>query len=323
MPASVPDVRERPIGPDVITVGETLVQLTPPHGARVATTTTLLVSTAGAESNVASHLARLGHRVAHLSAVGDDAWGSRVVADLADAGVDVSRISHLPGAPTGLYTKAREHGVTRVSYHRTGSAASRMGPDDADRLLPLPRIVHFSGVLAALSPSSRDLAGRLLRSRRLGARISFDVNHRAALWTGDGAAAALLELARGSDIVFVGRDEAERLWGCRTDSDLRALIPDPEHLVIRDDDREAVEWRGLQRSALAPRPVEVIEPVGAGDAFAAGWLSALLDDPEGAAGERLRRGHALAALVLESLTDHPADPTALASLRPGRGRAGE
>lgn len=301
---------------DVLAVGETLLQLTAPEGGSLERSPELLVSTAGAESNVASHLARLGHTAGMLTAVGDDPWGRRIILDLTDAGVDVTRIAVIPDAPTGVYTKGRADGRSRVWYHRAGSAASRLAPDDLARAKPAPRLIHTSGIVPALSPTCAALAQQLPGLRERGALVSFDVNHRPGLWDAATAAPVLAALARRADIVFVGRDEAARLWGTDDDRSVREVLPEPTHLVVKDDDRDAVEWHGADRMALAPAPVVVREVVGAGDAFAAGWLSAFLDDPSGPARERLARGHAVAGLVLASLTDHPEDPTALARLRP-------
>jgi 2-dehydro-3-deoxygluconokinase len=303
---------------DVLAIGETLLQLTAPEGGSLERSAELLVSTAGAESNVASHLARLGHTAGMLTAVGDDPWGRRITLDLADAGVDVSRVAVIADAPTGVYTKGRADGRSRVWYHRAGSAASRLSPDDLARAEPMPRLIHTSGIVPALSPTCAALAQQLPGLRERGALLSFDVNHRPGLWDAATAAPVLAALARRADIVFVGRDEAERLWGLSDDTALRELLPEPTHLVIKDDDRDAVEWHGTDRTALAPAPVTVREVVGAGDAFAAGWLSAYLDAPTGTADQRLARGHAVAGLVLASLTDHPEDPAALARLRPAR-----
>ncbi|MFE5775368.1 PfkB family carbohydrate kinase [Brachybacterium sp. NPDC056505] len=141
--------------------------------------------------------------------------------------------------------------------------------------------------------------------------MSFDVNHRPTLWqTTAEAAEAIEEAARRADVVFVGRDEAEVLWSARTADDVRALFPQVPHLVVKDADVEAVEFAsevfddtGAGRTAVATPRVEVVEAVGAGDAFAAGWLDALLDQAPPAV--RLARGHAWAARALSSTQDIP------------------
>jgi len=300
---------------EVVGVGETLLQLVAPEGQTLENAGCLIASTAGAESNVVCHLARLGHEVGMLTAVGDDPWGRRVLDDLAEAGVHTTHVATSTAGPTGIYAKGRHDGRDRVWYHRAGSAASHLGPHVLAALSPVPRIVHFSGILPALSPTCAALAQELPGLRERGALLSFDVNHRPALWGPEAAAEPLADLARRSDIVFVGLDEAARLWGCRDAADVRAHLPGPAFVIVKDDDRDAVEWSGQARSALAPEPVVVRDVVGAGDAFAAGWLSAYLDDADGRPEDRLRRAHGVAALVLQSMTDHPHDQRALAALR--------
>ena len=120
--------------------------------------------------------------------------------------------------------------------------------------------------------------------------MAFDVNHRAALWAPGAAASALLPLARRADLVFVGLDEAECLWHTATADDVRALLPEPTTLVVKDGDVGATEFRraaGADHRTFVPAiPTEVVEAVGAGDAFAAGYLAALLQGADAAA--RLR-----------------------------------
>jgi 2-dehydro-3-deoxygluconokinase len=133
--------------------------------------------------------------------------------------------------------------------------------------------------------------------------VSFDVNYRAALWSVAAAAPVLRELAEHSDIVFVGRDEAELLWGVQTATDIRRLLPGPARLIVKDAEVGATEFFGSDEIFVASVHVAVVEPVGAGDAFAAGYLSALLSGT----GSRLamERGHALAATALGSMLDVP------------------
>lgn len=162
------------------------------------------------------------------------------------------------------------------------------------------RVVHLSGVTPALSVSAKDLTEYLVTDRPFGpALLSFDVNYRASLWNGD-APQALLALAQACDIVFVGLDEAQTLWGTRTAEDVRGLISQGT-LVVKDGSREAVTFTEHGVTRVPAQPVQVVEPVGAGDAFAGGWLSGLL---RGLTQEdRLRLGHLVAARVLRSTSD--------------------
>lgn len=291
----------------VLCVGETMALVVPAGAAAVEAATAFEIDTAGAESNVACHLALAGHPSAWLSALGEDALGRRTRARIAACGVDVTAVRMDSGARTGLMVKDPGRGVV---YYRDGSAASGLGPDALAGLdWSAVGLVHLSGITLALSASCRALVEDILvAAHAQGVAISFDVNHRPALWPSLQAAAdAILTAARRADIVWVGRDEAERLWGTSTPDDIRALLPEPAHLVVKDAEVEAVEFSADGRVAVPARPVAVVEAVGAGDAFAGGWLAALLEGADST--QRLTRGHACAARVLASRWDVPRTST--------------
>lgn len=286
---------------EVLCIGETMAMVTPVTGEPLRTAEEFHIASGGAECNVARHLARLGHRTAWASALGADALGERILDQVRADGVDVSRVRIDPERPTGLYLKNPGHGVL---YYRRDSAATRMSADDvADYGLDTVRIAHVSGITAAISASAAELVAELIRVARTSETLlSFDVNHRAAVWADSAdAPAALLDIARRSDIVFVGRDEAEGLWNTPTAEDVRALLPGVPHLVVKDGAVGATEFTAEGAEFVATPPVEVVEVVGAGDAFAAGWLAAFLDGagPQ----ERLLQGHAIAARALSSTHD--------------------
>jgi 2-dehydro-3-deoxygluconokinase len=257
---------------------------------------TALVGEGGAEFNVAVHLARLGVDVRFVGAVGKDVLGRRLEARLCREGVDVSALHVEPGGHTGGYLKDRSAGD--IVYLRADSAASRFVPP-TDAFAGV-RHVHLSGVTAALSDTCARTLGRLL-ARPRPFTVSFDVNHRTRLWSEAEAADPLALLANAADLVFVGRDEAARLWGTATADDVRHVLPDPPELVVKDEAREAIAWCGADRAALAPAPVDIIDPVGAGDAFAAGYLFARLAGRDLPAG--LAAGHRLARAALRALDD--------------------
>lgn len=306
-----------PVIPEIITFGECMVLLVPPVGEVLAEAVTLDVHCAGAESTVALYLADLGHDVAWVSRVGEDPWGDRVLRVLAESGVGVEHVLRDPDAPTGVFFKDTCAG--RVHYYRHGSAASRLGPDD---LLDVPveraRVVHVSGITPALSPSAAEMTHRLFeRSAAAGVVRSLDVNFRSGLWATSEAAPALLDLTGRADIVFIGRDEAHTLWGTHDAEGIRSLLGSGHDLVVKDADVGATFFsRGSDRRAFVAAPaVTVVEPVGAGDAFAAGYLSGWLRmaAPE----DRLTLAHRVAGLALRSTADH-VDAT---SLRPEGGAA--
>ncbi|MFD5214001.1 sugar kinase [Microbacterium sp. NPDC058345] len=287
--------------PALIALGETMVLITPRDATRLADADDVRLSIGGAESNVAAHVASLGHRTAWVSALGDDVLGRRVNRMVSDLGVDTRWVAFDPSAPTGVYFKDPGHGV---HYYRAGSAASRMTAESVAHVpLEDAAIVHVSGITPALSADCAAMIDAVIdrvTSAGTGA-LSFDVNHRAALWAASAAAPVLLALANRSDIVFVGLDEAQTLWGCETPDEVRALIPAPAHLVVKDGDVGATEFSAEGTVFVPAIPTEVVEAVGAGDAFAAGWLAAKLSGAT--AEERLQSGHGRAHLVLQSTDD--------------------
>jgi 2-dehydro-3-deoxygluconokinase len=306
---------------EVLAVGETMALVAPAAAEPLESATDFRIDAGGAEANVASHLAALGRRTAWAGAVGDDALGRRLVQELAGRGVDTSGVVLDPTAPTGVYLKDPGAGV---HYYRRGSAASRLGPAFVAGLeLDGVRVVHLSGITPALSPSCDALVDALVdAARAAGAVVSLDVNHRPALWPStDAAARRLRSLAARADVVFVGRDEAEALWSAAAADDVRALLPEPAHLVVKDGAVGATEFHADGVDHVPALAVELVEAVGAGDAFAAGWLDAWLDDAP--APERLRAGHERAVVVLADTADFPR-PVPLARsaspLSPTRGR---
>ncbi|HVU93323.1 MAG TPA: sugar kinase [Jatrophihabitans sp.] len=298
----------------VVCLGETMALVAPDPPRPLAEAHGLRLAHAGAESNVAIGLAALGTPVQWCSRLGDDALGRRIAADVAAAGVGTGLVRFVATAPTGLMLKDPEPGRTQVLYYRAGSAASTMDASDADRALDLrPELVHVTGVTPALSPSCAAVVDRVLdRAAADGVPVSLDVNLRPQLWPDLGTAAATLRrLAQRATVVFVGLDEAAALWGCTGADDVRACLDAPPVLVVKDGAGPATAFTGAGGTAVPALGVPVVEPVGAGDAFAAGFLHAwLARRPLVAA---LRLGHLMAAEVLASSTDQAVllDPAAL------------
>lgn len=267
---------------------------------------TLTLHVAGAESNVAMDLAALGFSSAWASLIGPDRFGEILRDHIASSGVDVSLVGVGTGR-TGVFFKDPGGDATSVIYYRDGSAASLMGAEQARRWAQAsrPRVVHVSGITSQLGPGPRALVDSVVVQRAFAdAVVSFDVNYRSSL-AGPDTADQLLALARQSDVVFVGADEAHAVWGVD-----KAGLADlfwigeaggPSHLIVKDADVDAIEIT-IGNAVVAPAlSIDVLEPVGAGDAFAAGWLGGFLDSAD--AGERLARGHAAAAVVLRSMSD--------------------
>ena len=199
--------------PEVLCLGESMAVFVPLESGPAHTVRTWNRTIGGAESNVACHLAALGTSSAWVSAVGADPFGRALVEEIAASGVDVTATYVDPERPTGVYFKEPGARGGPVRYYRAGSAASGMGPGLLAELdLGGVRLIHLSGITPALSPSCAELVRAVLTAPREGRLVSFDVNWRPALWPG-GDGALLAELANLADIVLVGDDEAEVVWG--------------------------------------------------------------------------------------------------------------
>lgn len=267
---------------DVVTFGETMAVLTSAEPVPLRFATSLQLGLAGAESNVAIGVRRLGGRAAWMGRVGDDEFGRLVLGRLRGEDVDVAAATVDRDAPTGLMIKARRTAaVTHVSYYRRGSAASRLAPENLDEeRIRAAGVLHVTGITPALSASARESVHAAVDvARAAGTAVSFDPNHRSALWRADEAANCYRDLAARADIVLVGVDEAELMHGAGSAEELAAALHRagvPQAVVKRGREGVAAYVDGRPYS-LPATAADVVDPVGAGDAFAAGYLTALVE----------------------------------------------
>lgn len=266
-------------------------------------------SAGGAEANVARVFRELDVDASWISRVGDDGFGRYLVGQLIEAGVDTSAVTIDGRRPTGMYVKQcgagsgqpfdLARGDSAMTYFRNGSAASALSPADlegaARTLLRDADLVHFSGITVALSESAANLTRALLGES---AMVSFDLNYRPALWRSDidSAATILGDHVRGSDVVLMGADEAGEVFGTADAAELRDLFPQPRLLVIKNDAHTVTEFDGSERTDVSALTLDVVEKIGAGDAFAGGYLTGVLTGKS--AVERIRLGHLCAAGAL-------------------------
>lgn len=267
----------------VLTVGEGLAVLRAREPGSLATASELVVGTGGAEVNVAIGLARLDVPVTWVGRVGNDDFGRRVVRELRAEGVEaIARID--AGAPTGLLVKsAPVPGRTEVVYYRAGSAGSRLARADLDGIdIAEFSLLHVTGITPALSASASDAVGALVvRAREAGVPVSFDVNHRSRLWRDLPTATERYRgLAALADIVFAGEDEASTLVGRRAEPvELARAIAavGPREVVVKLGSSGALAYATPQGVPVVhhrqAEPVAVVDTVGAGDAFVAGYLA--------------------------------------------------
>jgi 2-dehydro-3-deoxygluconokinase len=290
----------------VLTAGETMALLDPLEG-RIGAETTFRLRVAGAESNFAIALRRLGVEAAWVSRLGADSLGDLVASTLAGEGLDLRHVRRDPVRPTGLYFKERRDGATRVFYYRAGSAASVLEPADVpDDALDGVVLVHLTGITAALSPSARELVLDLARrARARGIRVLFDPNYRAALWESPAAAASSLrDVVPSVDWYLCGAEEGNLLFGTRSPDELVEAVTGAgaQGVAVRIGARGALVTEGSELVEVPPlRLEEVLDEVGAGDGFAAGFAYGLLEgwEPRACA----RAGNVVAAAALGGTGD--------------------
>jgi 2-dehydro-3-deoxygluconokinase len=292
---------------DLLTIGETMVSLRTARPMRLGGDAHL--SIAGSESNVAIGLSRLGHQAAWLGAVGNDEPGRLIQRTLRAEGVDTSWLRFSDESFTGFIAFDQpSHDITRVSYHRRGSAGSTLTSAECLEALQAssPRLLHVTGITPALSDSTRAATLAVVHAAAESAvGVSLDVNYRARLWS-RAEATALRELLPFVHTVFASDDELDIL----TDAS------EPVRDLLHSGIAEVLVTAGgkgawahtadgtIRRPAL---PVTVVDSIGAGDAFVSGYLSATLDDlsPE----SRLDRATTSGAFCVTATGDWESLPT--------------
>lgn len=291
---------------DVVTFGEPMVLLLAADDLPLPMAQRFDYGLAGAESNLATGLARLGHRVAYFGRVGADSFGERIRQTLRAEGIDVDGLVDDLDRPTGLLIRDSPQGrPITVEYRRAGSAATALSPDNLPiRMITDTRLLHVTGITAALSESSLAATERaMIAAKESGASVSFDPNIRLRLADPERWQVIIKHLAPYADIVFTGRDEAaiispgvdpERWY-----TDLGATS-----VIVKDGGQGSYEYLPRTGDAVHAgiRSVPLADPIGAGDGFNAGWISAWLDgadqDTEDDAAIRLRTGAVVASMVV-------------------------
>nr|WP_082398840.1 MULTISPECIES: sugar kinase [unclassified Pseudonocardia] len=314
----------------VVTLGETMALLTP--GDRLVAGSALGVGIGGAESNVAIGLARLGHDVTWISRVGDDDLGTAVVREIRAEGVRVLA-ERDPDAPTGIMLKEMRDGrPRRVRYYRSASAAARWTPEDLDPVaaeIEAARVLHLTGITPALGSGPLAVVRRAVAvARAAGTEVVLDVNHRRALWTDERARTVLTGLLSGVDVVLAGTDEAALLLDRPAgddDPDRGAELAvaltglGPATAVVKLGELGAVAAGPDGPVHVPTGPVDVVDAVGAGDAFVAGFLAERLAGAP--LREQLALGNACGGAVCRVRGDWEGLPTRADLARPERSGA--
>ena len=280
--------------PAVITLGESMILLYPRNvDASLSETEELVVEVAGADSNFAIAMTRLGFAAGWISRVGADPLGERVLKIISREGVDTSQVVVDPDHPTGLYIKYHEGpspragegrsggGGSRVLYYRRGSAASYLSPDDLDGdYFANIQVLQLSGMTCALSQTCEETVRRaiaLARERR--ARVCFDLNLRLQLWSLAAARQVIGSLLPAVSILFGSEEEYTQFFDKPSvvDALIEAHSSGPQTVVAHRGERGAVALiRGRVVSHPGYRPPKIVDVVGAGDRFNAGFVAAVL-----------------------------------------------
>ncbi len=301
--------------PDVVTVGEAMALLMAGEAGPLANVRPFERTTAGAELNVSVGLARLGFKVGYISSLGADSLARNLLACMAAEGIDVRHVRIDARYPTGFMLKslASDGSDPEVEYFRRGSAASHMSRED----IPAgdyahARLLHLTGISPALSESCRDLVFAMAdQARAAGRLVSFDPNLRPRLWP---TQASMIEtvnaLACKADVVLPGLAEGKTLTGHDRAEDIANFYLERgvRQVVVKLGPQGAyfasAEGCGTVAGVAVPH---VVDTVGAGDGFAVGVISALLEHlPLMAAAAR---GNAIGARVIQFRGDCEGLPT--------------
>nr|WP_314580285.1 sugar kinase [uncultured Pseudomonas sp.] len=306
---------------DILSFGETMTMLVAEQTGDLAQVRHYEKRIAGADSNVAIGLSRLGFKVAWLSRVGNDSMGRFVTDSLQQEGVDCSHVAVDPAHPTGFQFKSLElEGADPVvEYFRRGSAASHLSVNDIVPDLLKARHLHATGIPAALSDTCRELSHVLMTQMRdAGRSVSFDPNLRPSLWSSQAVMIREVNhLASLAHWVMPGMAEGELLTGYDTPADIAKFYLDmgAEAVVIKLGAKGAYYRTQLNEAFVPGVPVaKVIDTVGAGDGFAVGVISALLENL--GFEEATKRGNWVGSQAVQSRGDMEGLPTR-ASLQGG------
>jgi 2-dehydro-3-deoxygluconokinase len=305
---------------EVVTLGECLASFVATTPGPLSEAVAFERHIAGAEANVAVALARLGHGSTYIGRVGEDGFGTAILRRLRGEGVDVRHLTTDRDAPTGvMFRERRALGPIDVLYHRAGSAGSRLSVDDVERAATDGAFegaawLHVTGITPALSGSAADAVTRACEiARERGLTVSLDVNLRRRLWSDADAAPVLRNLAASVDVVLGSPDELAVIAGedpASGTADLVAAVSalNPTVVIAKlgADGALGFESGGAVVQAGAIPVATVVDPVGAGDAFCAGFIAGRLDgvDLETA----LRMANACGALAIAAAGDQAGLP---------------
>ncbi|WP_438347048.1 sugar kinase [Paenibacillus sp. FA6] len=297
--------------PEIVTFGESMGLFTAQDSRGLEYASTLSKSFGGAESNVAIGVSRLGHRAGWFGRLGNDPMGNMIYKSVRGEGVDVSQVLFSEEEPTGLMIRENASGKSSVHYYRKGSAASRMMPYHLDPMyIESASILHVTGITAAISASGLETVEAAIDiAKKSGVKVSFDPNLRLKLWSLEEARPVLLRLAEKADYFLPGLDELQLLYDTDDTSYIfEKLSQLPGISIIKGGpDLTYVLEAGVLNEVPYFKAEQVLDTVGAGDGFCAGFLAGLLKGYS--AIEATRLGNLMGSMVIQAVGDWEALPT--------------
>ncbi len=287
---------------EVTAFGETMLRLSVPSGRRLTQMRQLDVYAGGAETNVLGALSSLERRCGWVSALPDNDLGQFVLRELAAARIDSGAVVVKEGRVGTYYVEfAAAPRAVQVIYDRADAAVSSLSPADIDwEYLLDTRVVHLTGITAALSQGCYDVVLEACqRAKDAGVTVSFDVNYRSKLWSAASAREKLEPILKHVDLLICGEGDARIVFGVSGSPEtvLQGLedLSGAAHVILTRSDEGSATLIGGEPVRVSAGAAEMVDRLGAGDAFAAGVIDGFLD---GDVTEGMRRGAALAGLAL-------------------------
>lgn len=299
---------------DVVTFGEAMAMFIANKPGALHEIDQFTRELAGAETNVAIGLARLGLKSGYASKVGNDAFGRFIIDRLKTETVDTAHIFTDEQFPTGFQIKSKvTTGDPEVEYFRKGSAASHLNIDDFhEEYFQSANLLHMTGIPLALSEETRAFAKHVQSVMKKSSHpISFDTNLRPTLWKSQAEMIEQInEVAFGSDYVLPGITEGEILTGYKEPRDIASFYLDKGvKLVVIKLGAEGAFYKSTDEEGTVPGFLveKVVDTVGAGDGFAVGVISGIIEGLP--IREAVLRGNAIGALAVQSPGDNDGYPT--------------
>ncbi|WP_440446678.1 sugar kinase [Paenibacillus elgii] len=297
--------------PEIITFGESMALMMPEGSKGIEYSSRFQGLFGGAESNVAIGVSRLGHRAGWFSRLGKDPLGRMIMKKIRGEGVDVSRVELTTEAPTGLMLREVVSGKTSVYYYRKGSAASTLKPEHLDeQYIKQAKYLHVTGITTALSPTCRETVREAMKlARKYGVKVCFDPNLRLKLWSLEEAREVLLELAQEADYFLPGLDELKLLYQTDSFDEIVSRLSQLKavSIVKGGEDVTYIVEQGRVSSVPYFKAEQVVDTVGAGDGFCAGFFVGLLKGYS--LEEAVRLGNLIGCMVVQMEGDWEGIPT--------------